>query len=165
MWPSVMAVNREDVQQLAHALSVLQEGMNRAVRQREKAGELRLLFALARTPSGARPSEIADALGVDRSLVTRQLRDLEDQGKVEVSPDPRDGRAFIATLTEAGKNQTLELMEFGLRRYESFLTEWEPEEVHEFVRLLWKFEHSKAAVAAREQQQHQPERPRERRRR
>ena len=153
-------VSREDVEGLVAALFVVNNGMTRAMKQRPKAGELRLLQAVA-MHEGSRPSELAEALGVDRSLVTRQLRDLEDEGKVAVLPDPTDGRAFVAELTELGRQQIAELTEFGMRRYESFVADWDPTEVHELTRLLWKFEHSKAAVAKQEQEQ-RPDRGRRR---
>jgi DNA-binding MarR family transcriptional regulator len=161
-------VSREDVEGLVAALFTVNGGLTRAVKQRPKAGELRLLQTVA-AHEGSRPSELAEAMGVDRSLVTRQLRDLEDEGKVKVSPDPRDGRAFIAELTEEGRRQIAELTEFGLRRFESFVADWDSDEIRELTRLLWKFEHSKAAAVERErvereQQEHQrPERGRGRR--
>jgi DNA-binding MarR family transcriptional regulator len=157
-------VSREDVQGLAAALFVVNNGLTRAMKNRPKAGELRLLQAVA-FHEGSRPSELAEALGVDRSLVTRQLRDLEDEGKVAVTPDPRDGRAFVAELTDLGRRQIAELTEFGLRRYESFVADWDPAEVRELTRLLWKFEQSKAAVVEREQQDQEQARPERGRRR
>ena len=156
-------VSRKDVEGLVAALFVVNNGMTRAMKQRPKAGELRLLQAVA-MHEGSRPSELAEALGVDRSLVTRQLRDLEDEGKVAVRPDPTDGRAFVAELTELGRTQIAELTEFGMRRYESFVADWDPAEVRELTRLLWQFEQSKAAVVEREQREQQrPERGRRRR--
>jgi|SRR5882757_3940452 len=153
-------VSREEVEGLVAALFVVNNGITRAAKQRPKASELRLLQAVA-MHEGSRPSELAERLGVDRSLVTRQLRDLEDVGKVAVRPDPRDGRAFVAELTELGREQMVELTEFGMRRFESFVADWDPDEVREFTRLLWKFEHSKAAVGEQEQER-RPERGRRR---
>ncbi len=144
--------DQEDVRQLASALSALYEGMNKAFRQREKASELRLLAAIGQQ-EGSRPSEIAEALGVDRSLVTRQIRALENDGKLEAEPDPRDGRAFVVRLSEAGRAQVTELTEFGFQRYLKFVADWEPAEVRELTRLVRKFEASKAEVAEREQAQ------------
>ncbi len=157
-------VNRQEVEGLVAALFVVNNGMTRAAKQRPKASELRLLQAVAML-EGSRPSELAEQLGVDRSLVTRQLRDLENEGKVAVRPDPRDGRAFVAELTDKGRQQITELTEFGMRRFESFVADWDPADVSEFTRLLWKFEHSKAAVVERERQQQPQPRPERGRRR
>ncbi|QUQ63311.1 MarR family winged helix-turn-helix transcriptional regulator [Kutzneria sp. CA-103260] len=153
-------VHREEVEGLVAALFVVNNGLTRAAKQRPKASELRLLQAVA-MHEGSRPSELAERLGVDRSLVTRQLRDLEDEGKVAVRPDPRDGRAFVAELTERGRQELTELTEFGMRRFEAFVADWDQAEVRELTRLLWKFEHSKAAVVEKEQEQ-RPERGRRR---
>ncbi|MFI9388358.1 MarR family winged helix-turn-helix transcriptional regulator [Kutzneria sp. NPDC052558] len=153
-------VDRKDVEGLVAALFTVNNGMTRAAKQRPKASELRLLQAVAMN-EGSRPSELAELLGVDRSLVTRQLRDLEDEGKVAVRPDPRDGRAFVAELTEPGRRQIAELTEFGMRRFEKFVADWDPAEVRELTRLLWKFERGKAAVSEQEQES-RPERGRRR---
>ncbi|MFC0542230.1 MarR family winged helix-turn-helix transcriptional regulator [Kutzneria chonburiensis] len=152
---------RTDVEGLVAALFTVNASMTRAAKQRPKASELRLLQVVAQH-EGSRPSELAELLGVDRSLVTRQLRDLEDEGKVTVSPDPRDGRAFVAELTEQGRQQIAELTEFGMRRFESFVADWDEAEIRELTRLLWKFETTKNAVA-RQQDQQRPERGRRRR--
>jgi len=154
---------RTVVEGLVAALFTVNASMTRAAKQRPKASELRLLQVVAQH-EGSRPSELAELLGVDRSLVTRQLRDLEDEGKVTVSPDPRDGRAFVAELTEQGRKQIDELTEFGMRRFELFVADWDEAEIRELTRLLWKFETTKNAAAEREQQdQQRPERGRRRR--
>jgi DNA-binding MarR family transcriptional regulator len=152
---------RTVVEGLVAALFTVNASLTRAAKQRPKASELRLLQVLAQH-EGSRPSELAELLGVDRSLVTRQLRDLEDEGKVTVSPDPRDGRAFVAELTEQGRKQIDELTEFGMRRFELFVADWDEAEIRELTRLLWKFETTKNA-AAEQQDQQRPERGRRRR--
>jgi DNA-binding MarR family transcriptional regulator len=48
-----------------------------------------------------RPSEIADQV-VHSSSVTRQVRELEDEGFVDVTADPADRRSCLVTLTAAG---------------------------------------------------------------
>jgi DNA-binding MarR family transcriptional regulator len=50
-------------------------------------GTLSLLQLVADRPA-IRPSEIADVQGVHPSLVTRQVRELEDAGHVQVAADP-----------------------------------------------------------------------------
>ena len=141
-----MAPKREDVQQLATALFTVQDGLARAVRRLKNASLLRLLQTIAGTEP-VRPSELAAHLEVHQSLITRQIKDLEADSKVAVSPDPHDGRAFVVSLTESGRAEVAELAEAGLRRFMGFVQNWEPEEVREFTRLLWKFEESKLEFA------------------
>ncbi|HEX3781815.1 MAG TPA: MarR family winged helix-turn-helix transcriptional regulator [Pseudonocardiaceae bacterium] len=142
-----MAPKREDVQQLATALFTVQEGLAKAVRRLKNASLLRLLQTIAGTEP-VRPSELAAHLEVHQSLITRQIKDLEAEGKVEVSPDPHDGRAFVVSLTETGRAEVAELAETGLRRFMGFVQGWETEDVREFTRLLWKFQESKAEFGA-----------------
>ncbi|NDW07560.1 bifunctional helix-turn-helix transcriptional regulator/GNAT family N-acetyltransferase [Jiella pacifica] len=47
--------------------------------------------------------EIRAYLGLDSGLVSRLLRGLEDEGLIETTPHPDDGRRRIASLTRAGE--------------------------------------------------------------
>ena len=96
-----MAPSKADVHAMVAALFTLTAGMERARRQRKAAGTLSLLQLVAdRQP--IRPSEIAEVQDVHPSLVTRQVRELEDAGHVQVAADPADGRSCLVTLTPAG---------------------------------------------------------------
>ena len=50
-----------------------------------------------------RPSEIADHIGVDRTALSRVLRELEAKGLVRRSRDDSDGRSTQVALTEPGR--------------------------------------------------------------
>ena len=50
----------------------------------------------------ARTSEVASALSVDVSTVSRQVKQLELEGLVARQPDLTDGRASVLALTPAG---------------------------------------------------------------
>lgn len=138
-----MAPKREDVEALVVALFTVQESTARATRKNKNASLLRLLQAIA-TGEPVRPSELANQLEVHQSLITRQIRELEEMGKVSVSPDPKDGRAFVVSLTDLGGKQVAELTEVGMQRFMGFVRGWDPDEVREFTRLLWKFHETKA---------------------
>ena len=53
-------------------------------------------------PDGARPSEIAEQLGVSRAAATTFIQRLELKGLVETTPDPEDDRGVRVTLTRQG---------------------------------------------------------------
>ena len=53
-------------------------------------------------PDGARPKEIAEALGVSRAAATTFIQRLEAKGLVETTPDPDDDRGVRVTLTRRG---------------------------------------------------------------
>lgn len=48
-------------------------------------------------------SELAEALGMDRTTLTAALKPLSRQGFVSITPDPRDARLRRLHLTEQGK--------------------------------------------------------------
>lgn len=65
--------------------------------------EYRLLAALAAAPGGrASRVDLARAVGLTASAVTRALRPLEDLGIVATVKHERDARQALATLTPAG---------------------------------------------------------------
>jgi DNA-binding MarR family transcriptional regulator len=146
-----MAPSKADVHAMVTALFTLTAGMERARRQRKAAGTLSLLQLLAgRQP--IRPSEIAEVHGVHPSLVTRQVRELEDAGLVQVAADPADGRSCLVTLTPAGAGELQRLTQAGLDRFALFVADWQPSDVQILTALLDKLRNSIAAVTAQEQQ-------------
>jgi MarR family transcriptional regulator, temperature-dependent positive regulator of motility len=134
---------------MATALFVTNAALDRARRQKKGASTLSLLQVIAATP-GIHPSEIASAQDVHPSQVTRQVRELERQGLVQITADTADGRSCRVTLTPAGSEELQSLTEEGLDRFSLFVADWEPDEVRMLTSLLQKLEASKAAVAARQ---------------
>src|SRR2546430_11080195 len=53
-------------------------------------------------PDGARPKDVAGALGVARAAATTFIQRLELQGLGETTPDPEDDRGVRVTLTRQG---------------------------------------------------------------
>lgn len=145
-----MPPNKRDVQSMVAALFTMNAGLERARRQRKGAGKLSLLQIIA-NHDGVRPSEIAGLQGVHPSLVTRQIRELEIAGYVEVKPDPIDGRSNLVNLTDIGTVEHRRLEHFGLKRFSLFVRDWESEDVRRLTELLWKLQQSMSAVSSREQ--------------
>jgi DNA-binding MarR family transcriptional regulator len=141
-----MAPDRSDVQSMVIALFTLIGSMDRAARQSAGASALSLLQVVA-SRDAIRPSEIADLQHVHPSLVTRQVRDLEDKGYAQVTPDPADGRSCLVTLTPAGADEMARLRQAGVDRFATFVSDWEPEEVRTLTALLEKLQSSKTAAA------------------
>jgi DNA-binding MarR family transcriptional regulator len=142
-----MAPNKQDVEEMVVALFTLIGGLERATRHSGEASTLEVLQAIA--PRGQlRPSEIAALRGVHPSLVTRQVRSLEDAGYVEISPDSGDHRSCLVRLTPSGEAEMLRLQQVGLARFATFVADWEPSEVRSLTALLRKLERSKADAPA-----------------
>jgi DNA-binding MarR family transcriptional regulator len=141
--------SRDEVRAMVTALFVTNAALDRARRQRKSASTLSLLQVVAAAP-GIRPSEIASAQDVHPSQVTRQVRELESLGLVQITADTADKRSCRVTVTPAGSEELQSLTEEGLDRFSLFVADWEPEEVRMLTSLLQKLEESKAAAAARQ---------------
>jgi DNA-binding MarR family transcriptional regulator len=144
-----MTASRDEVRAMVTALFVTNAALDRARRQRKGAATLSLLQVVA-SAGGIRPSEIASAQDVHPSQVTRQVRELERLGLVEITADTADGRSCRVTLTPAGAEELRSLTEEGLDRFSLFVADWDPDEVRMLTALLQKLEASKAAAAARQ---------------
>ena len=143
--------NREDVEQLVTALFQVNAGLERGKQHNAQASALTLLQVVAFMP-GASPTELAAAVSLHQSSITRQVSLLEEAGYVTVTVNPRDRRSCNVTLTEAGYAELSRLFEIGMSRFALFVADWDAEEVRTFTHLLMKFEASKAEVARREQE-------------
>jgi DNA-binding MarR family transcriptional regulator len=135
---------------MAAALFTLTGTLERARRQRRDAGALSLLQVIA-GHDAIRPSDLADLQLVHPSQISRQVRELEQAGYVQVTGDPADGRSWLVVLTPAGWDEMRRLQQVGLDRFALFTADWEPGEVRELTALLEKLQSSIAAVAEREQ--------------
>lgn len=148
------------MQSMVVALFTLIAGVERARRQKKAAAALDLLQVIA-AGEGMRPSDIASQRSVHRSLVTRQLRELEDAGYVQFAGDPDDGRSWLVALAPAGREEMRRLQEVGLERFAMFVADWEPAEVQQLAALLEKLTSSMAGVASRENKAAPAERARQ----
>lgn len=83
-----------------------------------------------------RMTELAQAVGVTSTTVTRQIRDLEKCGLVLRTPDSQDGRASVVNLSERGR-QVADLV--GRARFEILqgaLENWSEEDLECLLALL-----------------------------
>jgi DNA-binding MarR family transcriptional regulator len=132
------------------ALFTMNAGLERARRQRKGAGILSLLQVIDAS-EGIRPSGIAEAQNVHPSLVTRQVREVEDAGYVTVTADPVDRRSCLVKITPSGKVELARLAEFGLARFALFVEDWSRDDVRKLAELLEKLKTSMASVAAQDE--------------
>lgn len=65
-------------------------------------GQFSLLMSLNR-PEPAGMGGVANLLAMDRTTLTAALKPLERRGLLTVSPDPKDGRARVLSLTPDGR--------------------------------------------------------------
>jgi DNA-binding MarR family transcriptional regulator len=147
-----MRPTRADVERMVVALFTVNAGLARARRQSPGAARLSVLQALLGR-EGTHPSELAEALQVSPSLVTRHVQALEEEGLVAVAQDPADHRSCLVSLTSSGCEEVGRLQQVGVARFESFVAGWDAAEVVTFTRLLERLEVDKHEAGERERRQ------------
>ena len=92
----------------------------------------RLLRTIQRCGS-VQASVAADMLVVDRSVISRQVRQLEELGLVETRTDPADGRARILVLTDEGARRMRSVNPTNRTIMHGLLTSWSVDELESFA--------------------------------
>lgn len=85
-------------------------------------------------PSTAK--ELADALGLDRSVVSRHASTLEAAGIVARDTDPRDARWTRLSLTTGGRKTVMVMRSRLTVLLDDFLGEWPPAAREQFAAML-----------------------------
>jgi len=97
------------------------------------------LMFLRDQPVGARaPNQrrLAQYLGLDKSTVTRLLRQLRDRDLVRVEASPQDGRARCVSLTERGHRIAGATSATSLEFFRQILNQLEPDDRDGVVRAV-----------------------------
>lgn len=81
-------------------------------------------------------STLADLLDSDKGYVSRLVRDVEERGLVQRSPDPADRRAHLLTLTPAGRRAFDKARAPREKLIATALEEWALDDVRALARLL-----------------------------
>ena len=100
-------------------------------------GVFPVLHHLAAT-GASRQAALAEALGLDASTVSRHVRALVEQGLVETSRDPDDGRATVLTISTAGMVALRGRIRTHRETLRSATSDFTPSERSDLVRLLKK---------------------------
>ena len=94
---------------------------------------------LLESGSPRRMSELAGALRVDPSTVTRAIQRMEADGLVRRRPAPEDGRGIAVTATELGKTRWTEVANRRYEIVEQILMPIDPSDQRQLVELLDRF--------------------------
>ena len=86
-----------------------------------------------------RLTDLAAALGLDTSTVSRHVQDLATKGLVERQPDPGDRRAGVLRLTRAGQAALARIRTVRRQLLENLFEGWSPKDRRELGRLLSRF--------------------------
>ena len=134
-----MKPTSDDLRALAAPLIAVSAGLQRTLRGSADSTALAILASAAQR-TNTRPSEVANALGVHQSSITRQVRGLETAGHVTLVEDPADRRSCFIRITDSGRHELDRLNQIGLERFGAFVDGWDADEVRELGRMLRKLE-------------------------
>ena len=105
---------------------------------RQGAPTQALLVHLAKC-GARRPADIAAAMHLDQSTVSRHIANLVSTGLVARAADPTDGRAALVHATEAGVREAEAVIGMRVRQVETVLSTWSGEDRTAFARLVSRF--------------------------
>ena len=83
-----------------------------------------------------RASDLAAALKLDASTVSRQTHKLVDTGLIERTIDPVDGRACLLAVSERGREALAAAVSFRTVQLAELLKEWSPRDRGQLTALL-----------------------------
>ena len=98
-----------------------------------------------------RPTTLAGMLEVDLSVVSRQVRSLEDAGFVQRQTDPQDARAALVSATVAGREAFERTKQQRTEVLEEVLADWADSDRDTFIRLLSRFNDQLEGAISRRQ--------------
>lgn len=93
-----------------------------------QVGGYKLLTFIERAET-ANAHELAERFEMDKSVISRQVRMLEDLGLIESRPDERDGRLRVLTATPSARAALAELRRDHATRLRTVVAELTQEEV------------------------------------
>jgi DNA-binding MarR family transcriptional regulator len=141
-----MPMTREETfRELEHEMGVLIRRIRRVIHERARlvhpdlqpASYLMLTYLAEAGP--VRSSTIADAFGIDKGAISRQVQSLVDLGLVDRSPDPADGRATLLTLSADARRRTEEVTGDRRRFVDERLGDWSAEDLRTFTSALARY--------------------------
>lgn len=97
-----------------------------------------LLFTIAHA-GPMRLSDLATAVYVDASTVSRQAAQLVAERLLERQPHPEDGRASVVGLTDAGRAVVADIKERRRVFFEQTVRDWTEDDLRTFTSLLHRF--------------------------
>lgn len=86
----------------------------------------------------ARPSVIAESVGMDRSSTSTLLTKMRGLGLVANTPDPQDRRGVIVQLTDLGEARIARTLEERGVEFFGRIKDWSLDDIRELERLLGK---------------------------
>ena len=108
----------------------------------------RAAYRIARLLAAGGPTTVVDiarALELDASTVTRQVAAMEARQQATRRVHPTDGRAWQIHLTDIGRREMDAITDARRERFAAWLTGWDAADIDRFGRLLERFNDAVAA--------------------
>jgi DNA-binding MarR family transcriptional regulator len=86
--------------------------------------------------SPRRLTSLADLMGGDLSVISRQVNTLYEGGMVDRMRDPEDGRAWLITLTPSGAEALAEIWNRRRMWFTQVLADHDPQELEQVTAIL-----------------------------
>lgn len=134
-------VLQQELQLLIRQSRMTTRELARAVHPRLDPSAYALVALLSSGPP-KRVSEVAAELNQEVSTVSRQIDAVARLGLVNRTPDPRDARARLVSLTESGKATVSAQLAARRDRLTTQLATWPSSDLSELTRLLHKLRDS-----------------------
>ncbi|WP_309068064.1 MarR family winged helix-turn-helix transcriptional regulator [Microbacterium sp.] len=81
-------------------------------------------------------SDIIAETQIDKSVVSRHLRDLKEYGFVTLRRSEADARVFVVEPTDAAREREAAIKRAARSRYRRLFGDWEERDISELARLL-----------------------------
>ncbi|WP_413407600.1 MarR family winged helix-turn-helix transcriptional regulator [Paenibacillus amylolyticus] len=96
---------------------------------------VRWLYSYGPTSAAA----LAEANAMDRSSVSRLIKQLEKSGYVSKEQDPKDRRGVLLSLTELGQQSTVAALKEKESAFYNRISRWDDKELERFTAMLRQF--------------------------
>lgn len=96
---------------------------------------IRWLFSFGSTSA----AHLADSTAMDRSSVSRLVKQLENLGYVKREVDPNDRRGILLSLTELGRTNTIDALKEKESTFYERISNWDNDQLTDFIAMLRLF--------------------------
>lgn len=109
-----------------------------------------LVLLVGSGPASAQ--QACGVIGMDKASMSRCFQRMQARGLITLAPDPSDGRARIAAVTDAGRDLHARIRGVALERERAFLAVLSPDERATLIGLLRRLHANLPAVEAATEQ-------------
>jgi DNA-binding MarR family transcriptional regulator len=143
--PSATGTRVDLLRELEEQVGVMIRRVRRVIGERANAvhpelqGSTYLMLSWLQTHGPVRASAMAEAFGIDKGAISRQVQHLVELGLVDRTPDPDDGRASLVEVSAVARERLAVVAAARRVWLDERLDDLEDAELATFVRLLSRY--------------------------